>query len=316
MKMTRCSGPEFHFFDGEKYKVCPVCGFPVAGKEEDSMPSVNDDAAAKKMHKEKEKKKWPFGIHKKEEPETTGGYEIKLDNPTQAMTDAAGPNVTDDRITTGVKTSTGVETVAMEAFKPVDESLSHQVRRIHDIPQPDEPQFQPQMRNEYVQQPVNQQPKPDAVIPQLMPQAEQTPVRTPAINNNNYDSAKTVGIYADAETEPVVGWLVCVKGDECQGESFNLKAGKNMIGRGVGMDVQIPEPTVSRERHAIITYEPKKRMFLIQPGDGSGMVYLNDELLMTFSEIKSRDIIQLGEALFMFYPFCGEDFTWDDYISK
>ena len=57
MKMTRCSGPEFHFFDGEKYKVCPVCGFPAAGKEEDSMPSVNDDAAAKKMHKEKEKKK-------------------------------------------------------------------------------------------------------------------------------------------------------------------------------------------------------------------------------------------------------------------
>ena len=48
------------------------------------------------------------------------------------------------------------------------------------------------------------------------------------------------------------------------------------------MDVQIPEPTVSRERHAIITYEPKKRMFLIQPGDGSGMVFtFNDELLMT-----------------------------------
>lgn len=303
MKMTRCSGPEFHFFDGEKYKVCPVCGFPAAGKEENSeTPVGQDDVAAKKMHKEKEKKKWPFGIHKKEEPETTGGYEIKLDNPTQAMTDAAAGavNVTEDRITTGVKTSTGVETVAMEAFKPVDESLSHQVRRIHDVPQPDESQFQPQ---------------PDAVIPQLMPQAEPAPVRTPVMNSS-YDSAKTVGIYADAETEPVVGWLVCVKGDECQGESFNLKAGKNMIGRGAGMDVQIPEPTVSRERHAIITYEPKKRIFLIQPGDGSGMVYLNDELLMTFSEIKSRDIIQLGEALFMFYPFCGEDFTWDDYISK
>lgn len=46
------------------------------------------------------------------------------------------------------------------------------------------------------------------------------------------------------------------------------------------------------------------------------MVYLNDELLMTFSEIKSRDIIQLGEAMFMFYPFCGPEFTWDDYIGK
>lgn len=60
----------------------------------------------------------------------------------------------------------------------------------------------------------------------------------------------------------------------------------------------------------------KKRIFLIQPGDGNGMVYLNDELLMTFSEIKSRDIIQLGEAMFMFYPFCGPEFTWDDYIGK
>ena len=153
-------------------------------------------------------------------------------------------------------------------------------------------------------------------IPQLVPHAEPV-IQKPVYNSAAaYDSAKTVGIYADAETEPVVGWLVCIKGDECQGESFNLKAGKNMIGRGAGMDVMIPEPTVSRDKHAVITYEPKKRIFLIQPGDGNGMVYLNDELLMTFSEIKSRDIIQLGEAMFMFYPFCGPEFTWDDYIGK
>ena len=311
MKMTRCSGPEFHFFDGEKYKVCPVCGFPAAGKEENSETPAQEQVV-KKSHKEKEKKKWPFGIHKKEEQEITDGYEIKLDNPTQAMTDVTTGNIVDDNVTTGVKTSTGVETIAMEAFKPVDESLSHQVRRIHEVPQPETSQ---QIHQEPVQVKQQFQPQQDAVIPKLMPQSEPAPIRTPVVNNS-YDSAKTVGIYADAETEPVVGWLVCIKGDECQGESFNLKAGKNMIGRGAGMDVQIPEPTVSRERHAIITYEPKKRIFLIQPGDGSGMVYLNDELMMTFSEIKSRDIIQLGEALFMFYPFCGEDFTWDDYISK
>lgn len=34
-----------------------------------------------------------------------------------------------------------------------------------------------------------------------------------------------------------------------------------MIGRGAGMDVMIPEPTVSRDKHAVITYEPKKRIF-------------------------------------------------------
>ena len=34
MKMTRCSGPDLHFFDGEKYSVCPVCGYPAATKED------------------------------------------------------------------------------------------------------------------------------------------------------------------------------------------------------------------------------------------------------------------------------------------
>ena len=33
--MTRCSGPDLHFFDGEKYSVCPVCGYPAATKEDD-----------------------------------------------------------------------------------------------------------------------------------------------------------------------------------------------------------------------------------------------------------------------------------------
>ena len=67
MKMTRCSGPDLHFFDGEKYSVCPVCGYPAATKEDDEK-LLMQNAAEKKQHKEK--KKWPFGNVKKEESRT------------------------------------------------------------------------------------------------------------------------------------------------------------------------------------------------------------------------------------------------------
>lgn len=54
MKMTRCSGPDLHFFDGEKYSVCPVCGYPAATKEDDEK-LLMQDAVEKKQHKEKKK---------------------------------------------------------------------------------------------------------------------------------------------------------------------------------------------------------------------------------------------------------------------
>ncbi|MCM1307719.1 MAG: FHA domain-containing protein [Butyrivibrio sp.] len=130
------------------------------------------------------------------------------------------------------------------------------------------------------------------------------------------DEGKTIGFYNSANSEPVVGWLICIKGESI-GECFKLKAGKNSVGRGTDMDVSLAhESTVSRVRHAILIYEPVKRIFIIQTGDADGLVYLNNELLMSHAELKSRDIIKLGEALLMFYPLCGEDFSWDDYIEK
>lgn len=118
MKMTRCSGPDLHFFDGEKYSVCPVCGYPAATKEDDEK-LLMQDAVEKKQHKEK--KKWPFGNVKKEE-----NYEPVINNDecaTQAMTDVISNSVKldDNHITTGVRTSTGVETIAMEPVKESEE---------------------------------------------------------------------------------------------------------------------------------------------------------------------------------------------------
>lgn len=127
------------------------------------------------------------------------------------------------------------------------------------------------------------------------------------------EDTKTVAFYNFAESEPVVGWIVCVKGAYL-GESFPLKAGRNLIGRSLKMDVALAkELSVSRDRHAIVIYEPKKRKFYLQPGEGSGLSYINDELLMLPAEMHDYDKLQFGEGEFIFRSLCGGNFTWDDY---
>lgn len=127
------------------------------------------------------------------------------------------------------------------------------------------------------------------------------------------EDTKTVAFYNFSEAEPVVGWIVCVKGTYL-GESFPLKAGRNLVGRSLKMNVALAkELSVSRDRHAIIIYEPKKRKFYIQPGETSGLSYINEELLMLPAEIHDYDKLQFGDGEFIFRSLCGENFTWEDY---
>lgn len=111
--------------------------------------------------------------------------------------------------------------------------------------------------------------------------------------------------------DPVVGWLVCNKGPS-RGRDYRIRSGRNGIGRSEAMDVQIAgDDTVSRENHAFLVYEPRKRTFSIRPGDGRGLVYLNGDEVIQASDIKAYDIIELGETQMMFVPLCGEKFNWD-----
>ena len=127
------------------------------------------------------------------------------------------------------------------------------------------------------------------------------------------DAEKTVGYYASLiGIEPVVGWLVCIKG-EYYGDQFRLKSGRNFIGRGADMDVVLSlDPKVSRVRHAVITYEPRSRTFYVQPGDARELFYLNDNVVLDNAVLKSNDILTIGDTKLMFVPFCTERFSWDD----
>lgn len=134
------------------------------------------------------------------------------------------------------------------------------------------------------------------------------PVSTPVTDDND----KTVSYYGGSlGIEPVVGWLVCIDG-EMKGKAFELKNGKNFIGRSKGMDIVLEgDPNVSRERHAIVTYEPKGRMFIAQPGESRELFYMNDKVVLMNVEMHDRDILSIGKTTLMFVPLCGPNFTWE-----
>lgn len=121
----------------------------------------------------------------------------------------------------------------------------------------------------------------------------------------------TIGYFGDVSTEPVVGWLVAIAGNNF-GEDFKLKTGRNFIGRASHMDVALTgDPSVSRDKHAIILYEPKSNVFIVQPGDAKELFYLNDKVVLTASEINAYDVLSLGGTKLLFIPCCSDKFNWD-----
>lgn len=131
------------------------------------------------------------------------------------------------------------------------------------------------------------------------------------------DNEKTVGYYfAEEKAEPVVGWLVCLQGQDF-GKSFNLKSGRNFIGRNdTTNDIALKDDySIAHEKHAIIIYDPKSRKFLAQPGMSRELFYVNDQVVLQVMPMNAKDVIQLGNTKLMFIPCCGEDFSWDDFAD-
>lgn len=131
------------------------------------------------------------------------------------------------------------------------------------------------------------------------------------------DDGRTISIYqTKIGIEPVTGWLVCVEG-AAFGESFQLKSGRNFIGRAQSMDIVIAgDNSISREKHAIILYEPKKREFIAQAGESRELFYLNDEVVLNPVRLKQHDIVTVGNTKLMFFPCCSEKFSWEDYKEQ
>ncbi|WP_295387230.1 FHA domain-containing protein [uncultured Thiodictyon sp.] len=110
--------------------------------------------------------------------------------------------------------------------------------------------------------------------------------------------------------DPVVGWLVCISGPD-RGRDYRIHTERNFIGRGPAMDIVISgDRGISQETHAVLSYNPRRHTFRIAAGESRGLVYVNDDEVAGFVELKPYDQIELGATKLLFVPFCGERFIW------
>jgi len=125
------------------------------------------------------------------------------------------------------------------------------------------------------------------------------------------EPGETVGIIKQKiGIDPIVGWLVCVEG-VLRGRDYPIRSEKNAIGRSPNMDICISDDdSISRENHGFIVFNPRKVTFRVQIGESRGLIYLNDEEVLTHEELKAYDIIEIGQTKLIFIPLCGVNFQW------
>jgi hypothetical protein len=116
---------------------------------------------------------------------------------------------------------------------------------------------------------------------------------------------------AEFTGEPVVGWLVVVDGPG-RGQSLTLGYGMNGIGRGPGSRVPLNfgDEEISRDGHAMLTYDGRNRRFYIQHGGGVNLTYVGDVPVLQPRELVARDVIGIGNTKLCFVPLCGPEFDW------
>jgi hypothetical protein len=123
------------------------------------------------------------------------------------------------------------------------------------------------------------------------------------------DSASDEG----GESDPVVGWLVVVAGPG-RGHAIRLGYGQNSIGRDREERVRIDfgDGSISRKKHCFVIYEPRKRQFILRPGDSANLAYLNGELVSESRPLTAGAQIEVGKTTLRFVPLCGPDFEWQE----
>ncbi len=131
-----------------------------------------------------------------------------------------------------------------------------------------------------------------------------------ADNSDSFIETVTAGAAGTAR-DPVVGWLVCIKGPN-YGEDFRIHAGYNYIGRATGDICIHGDDKISREGHAMIAYDSGETAFYFGPAGGRNLVKVNNKTVLNAVEIHAYDTISIGpNTTLLFIPLCGERFNWE-----
>lgn len=318
MNVIKCANG--HFFDGDSYIVCPHCGAPAA----DATKTQNTSTEQKKTKK-------TVGLFKKNLDKSNESGHSTADNTVHVVN--TYDNGFDDNSTTE-------EIKDMNHFYD-DLSLAQMNLNIQNSVDTFE-QEQDQSQKEEVKKnghtidiwhsgSETEVKKEEIIDLALIREEEQEKTDSSSLaeavrNVTASNDGKTMSYFSIASqtqtnteqvkhNDPVVGWLVCIHGPHF-GMAFNIYAGMNSIGRSKENKIVIAgDNAVSREKHALITYEPKHRQFYIKPGDSSGLTYVNDEYVTENKVLNARDQIELGGSHFIFVPLCSEDFSWEEYLN-
>lgn len=126
----------------------------------------------------------------------------------------------------------------------------------------------------------------------LMKTKTEQPEVVPMFQNNYMISY----VFSDEIKVPVAAWLVGISGMRA-GRSFVVKPGVNRLVNAVG-------------NSATITYEPTTRRFLITGEDTE--VYCNGFRVGSTRELNAYDVLEIENEKYMFVPFCGANFDWNN----
>ena len=318
-----CDNPEKgHFFDANCYDNCPLCGCP--RKNEDFAPEVNVKSKKNKTmlglfyKKNRDQSGNPRTMKVPSEPEAEEKLPIftpTLKLQTEETSDFKN-NQPDDYPTSAIP---DFDKDDIRQYEPVDPVVtgepSVEKSPVEDIADAESPVIDATEK-------INNTPSASHNTPVESDSGLAAAIKKASANSEGktmsyFDSAKkTSGKEENRHIDPVAGWLVCIAGAHF-GASFNISAGMNSIGRSDSNRIVLDmDNSVSRDKHAFVTYEPRKRRFFVKPGDSSGLTYVNDEYITETIEIKAMDVVELGNSKFILVPLCGENFTWEDYISK
>lgn len=116
--------------------------------------------------------------------------------------------------------------------------------------------------------------------------------------------------------DPPAGWLICVSG-AARGTDYRIRSERNTLGRSDRMDISIKgDLGISRDSHAVISYNPRARSFTLVPGEGKSIIYLNGQEVLFPVKLSAYDRIEVSETTLVFIPLCGEAFSWDDEANQ
>lgn len=131
-------------------------------------------------------------------------------------------------------------------------------------------------------------------------------------DNGEQDGIQVTTPMYNRHNGPVVGWVVAIDGPH-KGQSFELYAKKNYIGRNEKMSINLLlDKTVSRTSPISIIFDSKNNIFITMAGQSDQTAYVNEQIVLQPIELNNFDKIVVGKTVLLFVPLITKEHGFDD----